>query len=79
MRIGLSSRERDLLVRKGQMLKEESDVRNYTSDLCEEDVDVNGTGSTLEDFCEDARNTVDSLLNFRISFGELSAKPLYRT
>jgi hypothetical protein len=42
--------------RKKQMLKEESDVTNYTtSDLCEEEVEVNDTSATLEDLCEDAR------------------------
>jgi hypothetical protein len=58
-----SCKGRELGVRKRQMLKEKSDVTNYTSDLCEDDVEANDTGATIEDLCEDERNAVDSLLN----------------
>jgi molybdopterin converting factor small subunit len=45
------------------MLNEESDVTNYASDLCEEDVEENNTGATLEELCEGERHAIDSLLN----------------
>ncbi|CAH1381983.1 unnamed protein product, partial [Tenebrio molitor] len=51
-----SCKGRELRVRKRQVLKEKSDVTNYTSDLCEDDVEANDAGATIEDLCEDERN-----------------------
>jgi hypothetical protein len=54
------------------MLKEKSDVTNYTSDLCEDDVEANNTGATIEDLCEDEPNAVDSILNLGSVFVNFS-------